>query len=185
MTGPTIMFLVLITVATSLDVLADSSCVDEGNCEAETSLCDQAISVFRKDDVFARKEMEKCVEKINGGDHNGAGLLDIQKGIFRLLGGSAYRVFRISYAADFHKHERAEDYPYLLSNYVKFVRVVMNVYKGLKVIPESEHKSLDELVRQTRLTPPMHTCMNRDFPSTRTQWAVAFAASPQQPHPSP
>ena len=163
------MLLVLITVATSLDVLAGSSCVDEGNCDAETSLCDQVISVFKKDAVFAREETEKCVEKINGGDHNGAGLLDIQKGIFRLLGGSAYRVFRISYAADFHKHERAEDYPYLLSNYVKFVRVVMNVYKGLKVIPESEHKSLDELVRETPLTPLMHTCMNCDLTSTRTQ----------------
>ena len=181
------MLLFLITVATFLNVLGDSSCIDAGNCDAETTspLRDRVISGFTKDNNFARKEMEKCVEKINGGDHNGAGLLDIQKGMFRLLGGSAYRVFRISYAADFHKHERAEEYPYLLSNYVKFVRVVMNIYKGLEVIPKSDHKSLDELVRQTRLTPPMHTCMNRDFPSTRTQWAVAFAASPQQPHPSP
>ena len=111
-----------------------------------SSIYENVISSFDEDHASAQIQLKNAVEEINGGDHNGFGILDVQKGIFRLLGASAYRVFRIAYAADFHSHTRAHNYPYLLSNYVKFVRVVMNIYKALKVIPDSEHASLDELV---------------------------------------
>ena len=156
-----IMPVIVISIAIALTVLISSSSVEK---RADiTSVYTNVISTFDEDHASAQKQLEKAVEHINGGDHNGFGLLDAQKGIFRLLGASAYRVFRIAYARDFHSGKVAHNYPYLLSNYVKFVRVVMDIYKALKVIPESGHASLDELVGHTPFIPQMHVLIGVVF----------------------
>lgn len=99
-----------------------------------------------------RNAMVSSVENVNSAGHTlftqGTNLLDVQTSIFNLLQACAYRVFRHAYACDYHTHERDPKYPYLFSNYVKFVKVVLGLYKSLNVVDAVYYPLFDELVAE-------------------------------------
>lgn len=94
----------------------------------------------------AREVLLDMAERWNGADLNGCTLLDVQRSIFILLQGAAYRVYGQRFAMDYHKHEKDTNYPYLFCNFVAFVEIVMNIYKALRVIDEKSYAALDDLV---------------------------------------
>lgn len=88
---------------------------------------------------------EHTIEEINAADRDGVSLLDVQRGVFNLLQAGAYRTFRIAYAADYHTHKRDHAYPYLLSNFVAFAGILMDLYQALKVVDTKHNPKMDAL----------------------------------------
>lgn len=54
------------------------------------------------------------------------------------------------FAANFHTHSKVKSLPYTFPNFVKFVEATIELYKSLRVLPESSHDVLDDLVKECR-----------------------------------
>lgn len=77
---------------------------------------------------------------MNDADRDGCSLQDFQKGIFTLLQGAAYRVYGSDYALDPVSEQPDKSLPYTWSNFAKFVRATVELYKSLELIEEACHK---------------------------------------------
>eukprot|EP00039_Didymoeca_costata_P002871 m.63316 g.63316 ORF g.63316 m.63316 type:complete len:630 (+) comp11574_c0_seq2:221-2110(+) len=97
-----------------------------------------------------QKAFENSIDIANCRDVDGTSLLDVQRGIFNVVQGMAYRVHKCKYAADYHTHEKDKNYPYLFKNFVEFVEVIMNVYKSVDIIPPNKHEELNKLCQTLR-----------------------------------
>jgi len=75
---------------------------------------------------------------------------DFQKGIFTLLQGAAYRVYGSDYALDPVTERPDKSLPYTWSNFAKFVRSMMELFKSLDIIEEACNKVRSEML-------PKHT----------------------------
>ncbi|WAS95714.1 EF-hand domain-containing protein [Nannocystis punicea] len=77
------------------------------------------------------------------GKVRGTSVLQLQIGLFRLIQGAAYRSFRESFSANHETHLRVRNLPYRITEFVAFVRAAMDLYKGLGVVEEVCHPTLD------------------------------------------
>lgn len=76
----------------------------------------------------------------------GTSRLQMQIGLFRLLQGAAYRSFHKSYCANHETHLCVKNLPYRITDFVQFVKKVIELYKGLGVVEEACYSVLDALV---------------------------------------
>lgn len=90
-------------------------------------------------------QLVRFTDKVNDADRNGCSLLDIQKGIFCLLQGAAYRVYGTDYALDPATEKPDRSLPYTWKNFVMFVKATMELYKSMNILDEACHKELDAL----------------------------------------
>ncbi|MEC4815613.1 MAG: EF-hand domain-containing protein [Scytonema sp. PMC 1069.18] len=72
--------------------------------------------------------------------------LQMQIGLFRLIQGAAYRCFRESFSANHETHLRVRNLPYRITDFVRFVRRAIELYKGLDVVEKACHPVLDAVV---------------------------------------
>ena len=77
---------------------------------------------------------------------SGTSRLQMQIGLFRLIQGASYRCFRESFSANHETHLRVKDLPYRISDFVKFVRVAIALYKALGIVEAACHPLLDDVV---------------------------------------
>ena len=90
-----------------------------------------------------RKSLVTFAETLNGADRDGSSLLDVQRGIFNLMQGAAYRMHMRKWACDYHTHEKDLSLPYVFSNYVRFTRHMVELYKEIQVV-DSQYYSIIE-----------------------------------------
>lgn len=76
----------------------------------------------------------------------GTSRLQMQIGLFRLLQGAAYRSFHKSFCANHETHLCVKNLPYRITDFVQFVKQVIELYKGLDVVEEACYSVLDALV---------------------------------------
>ncbi len=70
----------------------------------------------------------------------------MQIGLFRLLQGAAYRSFHKSFCANHETHLCVKNLPYRITDFVQFVKQVIELYKGLGLVEEACYSVLDALV---------------------------------------
>jgi hypothetical protein len=90
-------------------------------------------------------ELVRFADQVNDADRNGCSHLDIQRGLFSLLQGAAYRVYGTDFALDPVTEQPDRSLPYTWSNFAKFVRAAMELYKSMDILDEACHKELDAL----------------------------------------
>lgn len=91
-------------------------------------------------------ELVRFADHVNDADRDGCSMQDFQKGLFTLLQGAAYRVYGADYALDPVTEQPDKTLPYTWSNFAKFVRASIELYKSLDIVEEACHKELDALV---------------------------------------
>jgi len=92
-----------------------------------------------------RKAIVNFSESLNGADRDGSSLYDVQRGVFMLLQGSAYRMHMKRWACDYHTHERDYSLPYLFSNFVHFTRNMVEMIKEIQVVDAQYFPILEDL----------------------------------------
>ncbi|WP_449418233.1 EF-hand domain-containing protein [Phormidium nigroviride] len=76
----------------------------------------------------------------------GTSRLQMQIGLFRLIQGAAYRCFRESFSANHETHLRVRNLPYRITDFVKFVKTAIALYKGLGIVEPACNPLLDAVV---------------------------------------
>lgn len=92
-------------------------------------------------------KLTNFAEKVNSADRNGSSILDVQKGIFTLLQGAAYRTYIVTFAADSVTENPDRSLPYTFAHFTKFVRAVVELYKSLDIVEVACHAELDSLAQ--------------------------------------
>merc|ERR1712130_63892 len=74
-------------------------------------------------------------------------VLELQTGCFRLIQGSAYRVYKEKYAAHHETHKTVKSLPYMFPKFVEFVDKFVHFYKSLGILDSSCNEFLDDLAK--------------------------------------
>ena len=104
----------------------------------------EIVEAFRSLAPEQKQQLVRLVDQASG-DRNGTSTLEIEQGLFRLIQGASYRVYKPKYALNYHTHLQDRSLPYLWSNFVLFIRATADLVKAL-ALGKLNLKAWEELV---------------------------------------
>ncbi len=120
--------------------------VEKKTTETTTPVATTAQPKFAQTTSKTQPVKKLVTEESEKRKKHGTSRLQMQIGLFRLIQGAAYRCFRESFSANHETHLRAKNLPYRITDFVKFVAVAIELYKGLDIVDSACYPLLDAVV---------------------------------------
>lgn len=148
----------LYDVDTNTNTDADTNTNTDTNADTDTDTDAEDMNILKRDDYDNMNDDDLMAELMMNHNKNkdtdtdtdndtdieeSPTLREIRIGVYRLLSGAAYRVFRPNYSTENKSENKVE--PYLFDDFVDLVRETTNIVMDLRIVPRYKYVYLERL----------------------------------------